>query len=439
MVCPDAGCAIIASGQNSEISMPSFYWLVALHIGFFLVTMVAGYIFACRFAMSRLCVRQSNRQVALGLPMVAAFAFTFAVGLLLYWIELRVFLPLSDELINRMGLSFLMVAGYSGVIALFRARAVWDDLHTSLKSTEETTTPNLRCNVEGGFTLVELSIVMAIIGLTTFFALSATLGLTKSARNREAVSKIAAIDAAFVTYVATNSRLPCPADGSIASGVANAGVESRNAATGDCLANQINGVVPWVTMGITEADATDPWLDRFTYRVAATDIISLTRDNALKMTDCDPAGTGGAATTGAGTGVILTCRARPATCNLAGLPGGCTPPASFLLNKGLQIRNEAGTVIMNPALGTGAAYVVISHGENIFGGFSSSTAAARGVLGAGPGPGENQNANGVGIQAFYVDAQRSEAAATYFDDYLLRPSLSTVIMKAQLWARAVTS
>ena len=123
--------------------MPSFYWFVALHIGFFLVTMVAGYIFACRFAMSRLCVAQSNRQVALGLPMVAAFAFTFAVGLLLYWIELRVFLPLSDELINRMGLSFLMVAGYSGVIALFRARAVWDDLHTSLKSTEETTTPNL--------------------------------------------------------------------------------------------------------------------------------------------------------------------------------------------------------------------------------------------------------------------------------------------------------
>lgn len=83
---------------------------------------------------------------------------------------------------------------------------------------------------------------------------------------------------------------------------------------------------------------------------------------------------------------------------------------------------------------TGAAYVVISHGENSAGAYGNA-----GVLqeasGTAPGAAELQNASNLSLQAYYVD-DFYQASPTYFDDFVLRPSILTVATKAQLGPRA---
>src|SRR5687767_6837830 len=194
-----------------------------------------------------------------------------------------------------------------------------------------------------GFTLVEIAVVLVIIAV--FLTMGAVLfrGVAAAQKRSITASRMAAVDAAFAQYVQLNKRLPCPADGRIASGTAGAGVEVRDAG-GLCngtSVNQQHGVVPWTTLGITETDATDGWDRRLTYRVV-DDLVEnpvVGVGAAMDMSWCDPAGTG--------TAVGELCN--PACTNAA--LGSCTPPMAFLnagsgLVKGLAIRNVAGIAIM---------------------------------------------------------------------------------------------
>jgi hypothetical protein len=105
------------------------------------------------------------------------------------------------------------------------------------------------------------------------------------------------------------------------------------------------------------------------------------------------------------------------------------------------VRNVAGTVLMNPATTaphTGAAYVVVSHGESGGGGYLTS-----GTLGAstvGDGTEEQKNyATGLYVAAssYFVDDSLNETTtATHFDDLVSRPSLLAVITKAGLGPRS---
>lgn len=92
---------------------------------------------------------------------------------------------------------------------------------------------------------------------------------------------------------------------------------------------------------------------------------------------------------------------------------------------------------MDPATGNGAAYVLISHGESGAGAYSTG-----GVLMPGSVPmsaRETPNTNNAALQPFYVDAPFVEGSgATHFDDILSRPSVMSVITKAQLGPRART-
>src|SRR5205085_11953514 len=116
-------------------------------------------------------------------------------------------------------------------------------------------------------------------------------------------------------------------------------------------ATEVNGVVPWVTLGIAEADASDGWDRRLTYRVPPALVASASMD----MSWCDPAGQITSPPAAAGSACSTTCT----NTNLA----NCTPPSVFLMGKGLTIKNVVGTTLMAPPT-TGAAYVVISHGES---------------------------------------------------------------------------
>ena len=268
-----------------------------------------------------------------------------------------------------------------------------------------------------GFTLVEVLVVLIIFGIVLTMAAAVTRGLAAGQKRSNTVTRMQTVDAAIAQFVAVQKRMPCPADGTLASTANTAGVEVAPDVNG--CSNQANGVVPWVSLGLTETDATDGWDRRFTYRTEQS------LGKTMDMSQCDPAGGAGA--------VAGACAAGCTSAAVA----ACTTPQNFLSGKGLQIRNVAGTVVMNPAAvpATGAAYVVISAGETGGGAFLNT-----GVIGTTTttdGTEEQKNYANFAGAGYYVDDSISDVAgATHFDDLVSRPSVLTVINKAALGPRS---
>lgn len=183
-----------------------------------------------------------------------------------------------------------------------------------------------------GFSLLEMAVTLAIVAFL-LGGLIMTLGAQQD-RNREQETRRLLIQAreALYGFAMQTGRLPCPADGTLASGAPQAGREQQNAA-GACTVAAASGVLPWATLALPEVDS---WGNRFRYVV-------------------DPAG--------AFSGLS------PAPAPLCGNPvpqaafGFCTPAAT------LEARR-----IDNVVLATGLPAVVLSHGKNGFGAFNSSGA-----------------------------------------------------------------
>ena len=282
-----------------------------------------------------------------------------------------------------------------------------------------------------GFTLIEIVVVMLIFGIVIAMAAAITRGVVAGQKRTLTITRMATVDAALVQFVSQQKRLPCPADGTLISSHVNAGTEGgRNAATG-CTGTMQNGVVPWRVLGLSENDATDGWDRRLTYRVGP----SLAADNGMNISWCDPAGTEGVAPNPA--------VAEPRACNTACTNTtliSCTPPRAFLTTRGLQVKNVAGTVLMDPAgvTHTGAAYVVISAGESGGGGYLNS--GQLGVSTVGDGTEEMKNYASLPYTVavtYYVDDSLAEVAdANHFDDMVLRPTVLSVATKAGLGPRA---
>ncbi|HYC36517.1 MAG TPA: type II secretion system protein [Usitatibacter sp.] len=274
-----------------------------------------------------------------------------------------------------------------------------------------------------GFTLIEITVVLVIIAI--FLAMAAVMFRGVAAAQKRSITgtRMATVDAALVQFVQLNKRLPCPANGTIAWNGVNPGVEVI--AAGVCTGNQANGVVPWVTLGLTESDATDGWERRLTYRVDE----DLVETGAMDMSWCDPAGTGAAA--GATNELCNTA------CTNSAL-GNCTSPVNFLTagagGKGLRVQSITGTALMAPP-NTGAAYVLISHGESGGGGYLNT-----GVLFTSTtidGTEEQLNYANLVLRAYYVDDALTDlAGASHFDDLVSRPSVLALAAKAGLGPRS---
>jgi prepilin-type N-terminal cleavage/methylation domain-containing protein len=319
-------------------------------------------------------------------------------------------------------------------------------LHLQTPKRQRQTVPGLA----SGFTLIEMGVVLLILAiLLTGVAVTMT-GRVEEQRRTTTMAKLSAIETAIVMYVSQMQRLPCPADGLLVSNNANAGLERRDA-NGNCTGQQVNGVVPWRTIGLTEADATDGWYHRITYRSAPF----LTYDNAMNMMGCDVGG-----------GLPASAEPNknpppgPPTnpgyyCTTAAAPGGCTSPINFLEDKGFQIISDGAVIAMNPSADamyqpsvltitlappipappSGAAFVLISHGANGAGSFNDQgiLQAATGAEGANEAA--NKNPKTVPVDntlTSFNDYQYSAETTTYFDDILVRPSVYAVINKAQL-------
>ena len=276
-----------------------------------------------------------------------------------------------------------------------------------------------------GFTLIEIVVVMFILGVAIAMAVALTSALTASQRLSTTTARMQTVDAAIVQFVMQQKRLPCPADGTLDSATAAAAGTEGGVGAGGC-SNETGGVVPWRALGLSEQDATDGWNRRFTYRIQP----GLALAGALDMSSCDPAGTGGAV------GATNACNTACASTAL----GSCTPPSAFLQNKGLQVKNVAGTVIMDPANApyTGAAYVVISAGNTGGGAYLSSGQQSTSATTDGTQEQKNYaNAGYVAGTSYYVDDSVSDASgAAHFDDIVSRPALLTVVNKAGLGPRS---
>lgn len=274
-----------------------------------------------------------------------------------------------------------------------------------------------------GFTLVEIVVVLLIFGIVLAMAAAITRAIIGQQKRSLTASRMATVDAAIVQFVMRQKRMPCPADGTLTTGI-----ESPPDDTNGC-PNEQRGVVPWVTLGLAETDTLDGWDRRLTYRVDPV----LGAKLGMDMSWCDPAGTGAAFNTpGQAQGAC-----NPACSNAA--LANCTPPAEFLrasgaFNRGLAVQTVGGTPTMTPPA-TGAAYVLISHGETGGGAYLPSGQLFAGTT--ADGTEEQKNYANQPLQPYYVDDSVADGAgATHFDDIMSRPSVMSVATKAALGPRS---
>lgn len=267
-----------------------------------------------------------------------------------------------------------------------------------------------------GFTLIEIAVVIVIIAFIIAIFAGLSSGLLAQQRRQATINRLAAIDAALVQYVMQQKRLPCPADGSMQTGI-------ELWAAGACTSDQSKGVVPWVTLGLPESDILDGWGRRITYRIDPV----LAGTNRMDMSQCDPAGSGPLVG-----GVCFS------TCTTA-LITSCTPPSTYLSLKGLTVKNVAGATLTSTGTpNTAAAYVLISHGESGGSGYLNSGVAFASTT--TDGTEEQQNYASLAYTAgtsYYVDSDISDVAGvTHFDDIVMRPTILSVINRAGLGPRS---
>lgn len=294
---------------------------------------------------------------------------------------------------------------------------------------------------QAGIALIAIVAIVAIIAMAVFAKWAMSDAQRRLGKNTGISKVLSKVDLALVSFVTQHRRLPCPANGLIASGTANVGLELASCAS------QANGVLPWVSLGLSEDESRDPWGARLTYRVDPA--LTVLAPRLMDMSNCDVSGTG--SVVGGG-----SCRTPTPTC--VANPASCTSPATFLVGKGLDVWDGVGgaggwaTRVNNRVLGTGAAYVVISHGETGAGAYNAGGILQPGTIGPiplSPPPGtqpvgddEMPNRANIALTLPATQASTYRAAAFntsislgHFDDYLIHPTISEVLKKASLQER----
>lgn len=126
---------------------------------------------------------------------------------------------------------------------------------------------------ESGFTLVEISIVIIIIGLATAAIITLVEPMMQLSRKKATEANMNRIIDVVSVYAQRNLRVPCPADPDPAATEpfgAETGSGSAGADIGDCDApgDMVEGIVPFRTLGLTVDDVYDGWGNFITYAVS---------------------------------------------------------------------------------------------------------------------------------------------------------------------------
>jgi prepilin-type N-terminal cleavage/methylation domain-containing protein len=128
-----------------------------------------------------------------------------------------------------------------------------------------------------GFTLLEMSVVLIIITVIVAGGMAMFTGSLQKRQLAETQVKLKAIQQALYSFRLANSRIPCPADVTLAVTDTNFGVEG--ATLGTCTGgspaanfstgNNVEGMVPTVTLGLPDEYAFDGWGRRLMYAADA--------------------------------------------------------------------------------------------------------------------------------------------------------------------------
>lgn len=145
------------------------------------------------------------------------------------------------------------------------------------------TKPNFRQH--NGFSLLEMAIVLAIVGLLLAGLLPTLSGQMDQQRRNETEEQLGEIKEALMGYTLINGRLPCPASSS------SSGAESfaigGSASDGNC-SNFNNGFLPAMTLGLSQTDsegfAIDPWGRRIRYAVTSAGSNAFTKTSGINST-----------------------------------------------------------------------------------------------------------------------------------------------------------
>jgi prepilin-type N-terminal cleavage/methylation domain-containing protein len=246
-----------------------------------------------------------------------------------------------------------------------------------------------------GFTLVEMAMVLAIIGLIMGAVLTLAAAQIQSSRLSSTQAKEDTIKKALQNFLVHSGRLPCPAVPTLAALSPGYGVEAATPgactlvpSSGSGASAVVTGIVPWVTLGLTDDAAQDGYYNRFTYQVTLSATNTVSPAAVTTSGQQTVAGLKGAIAVHSGTPAIL------------GLP-----PIGNQINDCMP---SGGTY--NPCL---AVVVIVSHGANGYGAYTSN-----GTQVALPpaGTDEYENANG---DSTFVMKDFSTSATNPFDDVIL--------------------
>ncbi|HVI51400.1 MAG TPA: prepilin-type N-terminal cleavage/methylation domain-containing protein [Candidatus Sulfotelmatobacter sp.] len=218
-----------------------------------------------------------------------------------------------------------------------------------------------------GFTLIELSVVLAIVGLLVGGGLMASGPLFERAHIQQTQQAMDQIESAITLFAIRNERLPCPADGALLPNQPLYGREQPDSRPGACAVADGRAVVPWVTLGLHDGLSADGWGRRFSYLPA----FPLTgADHPLRRQ-------------------------------------GITYPAGRL-----KVSTPASPPVEITPDGEGAAYVLISHGHD--GTFGWMRGGGRMAPSGSRHPFEE--ANGQGGPAFFQGPLNETNGPSHFDD-----------------------
>lgn len=251
-----------------------------------------------------------------------------------------------------------------------------------------------------GFTLIEMSVVLVIVGLVIMIVYPALNVVRQSAQQSTTQTNLATVMRATAAFVQANGCVPCPTKAS-ASGAAFGRVRGDElaAACGACV-DPPEGIVPFVSLGLPVSTAKDGWGHWLTMRV----------DPALTTNDKS----------------IIP----PSSVCLSTDLSPCVQGES---RKGL-CRADLITTTSNPTIETQnagtqkAAVVFVSHGANGFGAYQNDLLLSgfdnNHPLFGGTSATEALNADG--DTAFYQGIA-SPDPLTYFDDQLAYLSRNALV------------
>lgn len=310
-----------------------------------------------------------------------------------------------------------------------------------------------------GFTLVEIALVMAIIGVITGASVRFALPLMETANHLSTTEKMNKISEALSLYAVENNRVPCPAipidttNNPFAGGFGfeqNNGTEQPLAASRcGASATSWRGIVPFKTLGLSEEMIRDAWGNYFTYAVSpaftlptqsgmtavharcrtrewfyqTSDSPSYRHRNPAKASFCCPGDT--VSNTAMATNLIVRDTANNdvlfrsrnrsmSGTNEVGAANGTSP----VVYEDMDDPEEFVPIDQTPL---GVVFVLVSHGKNGAGtGFNGTSNTRGSVPVAATHACEEENANDATGDRIYRDCEIAEdASANANDDYTL--------------------